>query len=155
MIKTKSETLADESCCCSFKQTQQYSHSLNNLSSFLKIFSHLLYLQLSAVIGATWVFAYLYIIFPDSLAVSYIYVILNSLQGVFIFLAFGITSRVRNMWREKYVSMTSQSKSVGTGSTPLKCGQAKSPNKGTHNDTTADSLSNLKKSKLANSNTAV
>ncbi|XP_072028125.1 uncharacterized protein [Amphiura filiformis] len=70
-----------------------------------------IYLRLSCVIGATWIFAYLYILIPNSIVVSYIYIILNSLQGVFIFLAFGITSRVRTMWKKKYQEITL---SIGT-----------------------------------------
>ncbi|XP_072028789.1 uncharacterized protein [Amphiura filiformis] len=84
-----------------------------------------IYLRLSAVIGVTWIFAYLYILIPGSVVVSYIYIILNSLQGVFIFLAFGFTSRVRTMWRNKFLEMTSNTgtKSTGTStgkSVPMK-----------------------------------
>ena len=70
--------------------------------------------QLSTVIGATWLFAYVYLLFPNSIVVSYIYSILNSLQGVFIFLTFGCTSRVRDLWKEK---MTTYSTSASTSRT--------------------------------------
>ena len=46
-------------------------------------------------------FAFLYIWIPDNDVISSIYAILNSLQGVFIYLAFGLSNRVRKMWEKK------------------------------------------------------
>ncbi len=68
------------------------------------------------MIGATWVLAYLSILIPDNVIVTSIYVILNSLQGVFIFFAFGFTSRVRKLWKTKVKELTTKTKSTGTSS---------------------------------------
>ena len=50
--------------------------------------------------GFTWLFGGLGR-FVDHQAIWYVYVILNSLQGVFVFLAFGCSLRVRQLWRER------------------------------------------------------
>ena len=89
-------------------------NDMNNVCSHtVRLFS-LFSPQLSTVIGVTWILAYLHMLLPNSDVVSYIYVILNSLQGFFIFLAFGFNGRVRAMWQDKYYELAARIKSTGT-----------------------------------------
>ena len=50
--------------------------------------------------GFTWIFGYI-AAFTDVEALWYIYIILNSLQGVFIFIAFIFNRRIGLLWSEK------------------------------------------------------
>ena len=50
--------------------------------------------------GFTWIFGYI-AAFTDVEALWYIYIILNSLQGVFIFIAFIFNRRVGLLWSKK------------------------------------------------------
>ena len=50
--------------------------------------------------GFTWLFGCLGN-FINHQAIWYLFVILNSLQGVFIFVSFGCNLRIRGLWREK------------------------------------------------------
>ncbi|PIK36934.1 putative G-protein coupled receptor [Apostichopus japonicus] len=61
----------------------------------------LLFCKLSCIMGLTWVFSFAAGFF-ESQAVSIIAIILNSTQGVLIFIAFGCNSRVLEMWRNNY-----------------------------------------------------
>ena len=54
---------------------------------------------MSTLLGFTWVFG-IVAAFADVIAISYIYVILNSLQGVYIFVAFACNKRVFQLWRD-------------------------------------------------------
>ncbi|XP_022082584.1 adhesion G-protein coupled receptor G6-like [Acanthaster planci] len=59
-----------------------------------------IYFKVSCVMGFTWLFGCLGS-FVDHQAIWYLFIILNSLQGVFIFVSFGCNLRIRNLWREK------------------------------------------------------
>ncbi|XP_038046653.1 uncharacterized protein LOC119720859 [Patiria miniata] len=59
-----------------------------------------IYFKISAVMGFTWVFGCLANRI-NHVVLWYLFVILNSLQGVFIFLSFGWNRRIRALWREK------------------------------------------------------
>ncbi|XP_038045382.1 uncharacterized protein LOC119719972 [Patiria miniata] len=62
-----------------------------------------IYLKISAVMGFTWVFGCLANRI-NHVVLWYLFVILNSLQGVFIFVSFGCNRRIRALWREKLVA---------------------------------------------------
>ncbi|XP_022088851.1 adhesion G protein-coupled receptor F5-like [Acanthaster planci] len=60
-----------------------------------------IYSKLCTLIGVTWLFGFVSQSVTGILAFSYIYIILNYLQGVFIFIAFCLNKRVRGLWKEK------------------------------------------------------
>ncbi|ESP05107.1 hypothetical protein LOTGIDRAFT_75362, partial [Lottia gigantea] len=55
-----------------------------------------MYIKLSSVMGFSWIFGFV-ASFSNVEALWYVYIILNGLQGVFIFFSFGMTSRTRKM----------------------------------------------------------
>ncbi|XP_071802733.1 uncharacterized protein [Asterias amurensis] len=59
-----------------------------------------IYLKISCIMGFTWTFGCLGA-FVDHQAVWYLFIITNSLQGVFIFISFGCNARIRGLWRDK------------------------------------------------------
>ncbi|XP_022091240.1 uncharacterized protein LOC110979592 [Acanthaster planci] len=59
------------------------------------------YLKICTLVGLTWVFGFVSQSVTGILAFSYIYIILNYLQAVFIFIGFCLNKRVRAMWRRK------------------------------------------------------
>ncbi|XP_022110632.1 uncharacterized protein LOC110990104 [Acanthaster planci] len=59
-----------------------------------------IYLKISGVMGFTWIFGCLANRINHEV-LWYLFVVLNSLQGVFIFLSFGCNRRIRDLWREK------------------------------------------------------
>jgi hypothetical protein len=63
--------------------------------------SLLIYIKLSVIMGGTWIFAFVWII-TKSLVVQYTFIILNSLQGAFIFFAFVFRRKVYHMLRRYY-----------------------------------------------------
>ena len=76
--------------------------------------------QMSTLLGFTWVFGFV-AAFANVTALWYIFIILNSLQGVYIFIAFICNKRVFELWRDSCtcldrVSSTSSSKSRATSS---------------------------------------
>ena len=56
--------------------------------------------QIASLMGFTWIFGYI-AAFTDVEALWYIYIILNSLQGVFIFVSFICNRRVGLLWIKK------------------------------------------------------
>ncbi len=60
----------------------------------------ILYIKLSSLMGFTWVFGFLANINALDF-LWYIFIIFNSIQGVYIFLTFSFTKRIRAMWIEK------------------------------------------------------
>ncbi|XP_030832138.1 probable G-protein coupled receptor Mth-like 1 [Strongylocentrotus purpuratus] len=85
-----------------------------------------LYIKLSGVMGFTWILAFVceYANIPE---LWYIFTAINSLQGVFILLAFGFNKRIIAMWKEKLgvrpddvTSSTADTKSTNTGNTMVK-----------------------------------
>ncbi|XP_064632625.1 adhesion G protein-coupled receptor L4-like [Lineus longissimus] len=75
----------------------------------------LLYLKLSLLMGFTWIFGFIGT-FTDNVVMWYLFVILNSLQGVFIGLAFGFNKRIFVMWRD-VTTTSSRAPSTGTTNT--------------------------------------
>ena len=77
------------------------------------------YLKLFLLIGVTWALGF-GVAFTDAKVLEYVYIVVNSLQGVLIFIAFVCTKRTFAHFVRKYrfYSMSS-SKRSNTGSTPL------------------------------------
>ncbi|XP_064651565.1 uncharacterized protein LOC135502547 [Lineus longissimus] len=63
--------------------------------------SLLIYIKLSVIMGGTWIFAFVWIITKSSV-VQYTFIILNSLQGAFIFFSFVFRRKVYYMLRQYY-----------------------------------------------------
>ncbi len=77
------------------------------------------YVKLFILMGITWSLGFV-VAFTDSDIIEYIFAIVNSLQGVFIFIAFVCTKRTFKHFAKKYRSVsTSSSSKQRTGSTPL------------------------------------
>lgn len=72
----------------------------------------LINIRLSLVMGLTWAFAFV-ANFTNNSAMWYMFILFNTLQGVFIALSFLCTRKVLNLFREKYT----HSSSMGSGST--------------------------------------
>ncbi|XP_038051811.1 uncharacterized protein LOC119724706 [Patiria miniata] len=60
-----------------------------------------IYGKLSALVGVTWIFGFVSQSVTGIIFFSYIYILLNYLQGVFIFISFCLNKRARSLWREK------------------------------------------------------
>ena len=77
------------------------------------------YLKLFLLMGITWALGFV-VAFTDAKILEYVYIFVNSLQGVLIFIAFVCTKRTVAHFIRKYrfYSMSS-SKRSNTGSTPL------------------------------------
>ncbi|XP_072034131.1 uncharacterized protein [Amphiura filiformis] len=60
----------------------------------------LIYIKIASLMGFTWIFGYV-AAFTGVEALWYIYIILNSLQGVFIFISFMCNRRVGLLWSKK------------------------------------------------------
>ena len=55
---------------------------------------------MSTVMSFTWILCFVGMV-TDIDLVWYIFAVLSSLQGVYVFLAFAFSGRVREMWRDK------------------------------------------------------
>ena len=77
------------------------------------------YLKLFLLMGITWALGFV-VGFTDTVSLEYVYILVNSLQGVFIFVAFVCTKRTFAHFVKMYrfYSKSSRSRSK-TGSTPL------------------------------------
>eukprot|EP00057_Strongylocentrotus_purpuratus_P027644 XP_011682118.1 PREDICTED: uncharacterized protein LOC105446693 [Strongylocentrotus purpuratus] len=73
-------------------QTNTYSKQLSDLWINVKM---------STLLGFTWIFGFV-AAFADVTALWYIFIILNSLQGVYIFIAFICNKRVFKLWRDSF-----------------------------------------------------
>ncbi|XP_030831929.1 adhesion G-protein coupled receptor G2-like [Strongylocentrotus purpuratus] len=73
-------------------QTNTYSKQLSDLW---------IYVKMSTLLGFTWIFGFV-AAFADVTALWYIFIILNSLQGVYIFIAFICNKRVFKLWRDSF-----------------------------------------------------
>ncbi|XP_055957054.1 adhesion G protein-coupled receptor E2-like [Patella vulgata] len=78
----------------------------------------IIYIKLSSVMGFSWIFGFI-ASFGDVPALWYVYVILNGLQGVFIFLSFSLNTRTRRLLtkRESGYKFSSIFKTRSTGTT--------------------------------------
>ncbi|XP_072018338.1 G-protein coupled receptor Mth2-like [Amphiura filiformis] len=57
--------------------------------------------KISSIIGFTWTLGYV-AGFTNVVAVWWIFIIINSIQGVFIFLTFGMNRRIRSLLQDKF-----------------------------------------------------
>ncbi|XP_022091087.1 latrophilin receptor-like protein A [Acanthaster planci] len=113
------------------RRTRQASKVVRNEGTADTVKEELsIYVKICTLVGLTWVFGFVSQSVTGILAFSYIYIILNYLQAVFIFLSFCLNERVRGMWRQKVqakrtgvpTNSTSQPKhggSTGTATTNL------------------------------------
>ncbi|XP_072048307.1 adhesion G-protein coupled receptor D1-like [Amphiura filiformis] len=78
----------------------------------------LIYIKIASLMGFTWIFGYV-AAFTGIEALWYIFIILNSLQGVFIFISFMCNRRVGLLWSEKLrlTGMIATQKSSTSGTT--------------------------------------
>ncbi|XP_053407397.1 adhesion G protein-coupled receptor E5-like [Mercenaria mercenaria] len=65
----------------------------------------IVFAKLSTITGATWVFGFLYM-WTSSAALSYMFIVLNASQGLFIMLAFVINKRVYDLFRCQVLGLT-------------------------------------------------
>ena len=93
-----------------------------------------IYTKLACLMGITWIFGYLANIEKLNF-LFYLFIVMNSLQGMFICLAFGINFRTRVLYKKMFrrqpqsseikvcqtVHLTSGSGSVPTGNSPPTC----------------------------------
>ena len=76
--------------------------------------------------GFTWIFAFV-AAFTGMEAFWYIYIVLNSFQGLYIFLAFTANSMVWGLWRRKLGLSESSSKTRSTSNRNRSGGAAEDP----------------------------
>ncbi|XP_067672877.1 uncharacterized protein [Haliotis asinina] len=74
-----------------------------------------IYVKLSVIMGLTWVLGFLASLFPYTV-MWYIYIIFNTLQGMFICIAFVFTKRVWHSLWERFITFRRQS--AGSGQMP-------------------------------------
>ena len=72
-----------------------------------------IFAKLSTLTGLCWVFGFVYIL-TDIEAFSYLFIILNASQGLFIFLSFVCTGKVMKMYRDKVGRILTESESFRT-----------------------------------------
>ncbi|XP_060572529.1 uncharacterized protein LOC132730585 [Ruditapes philippinarum] len=82
---------------CFIARARQQGSRANNNGNLCSFF---LYIKLSAVMGLTWVFAFL-ATFTNDTVMWYIFIIFNTLQGVFIAVSFLCTRKVFKLVRNK------------------------------------------------------
>lgn len=79
---------------------QKYDQQKKNLTLFMSSIAkdYRLYCRLSTIMGLTWLTGLLASLVDQSDALWYLFVLLNTLQGLFIFIAFGFKrSRLANL----------------------------------------------------------
>lgn len=64
-------------------------------------YNAVIYMKLSSLTGATWIFGYLYI-WTGFLPLEYIFIVLNAGQGVFIFVSFICNSKILRLYHELF-----------------------------------------------------
>ena len=88
------------------------SDNMTNRSTFN------VYIKLTCLTGATWVFGFLYQ-WTLIHGLSYIFIVLNASQGLFIFLSFACNERVRKLCRTKWCHKDSQINITSVNETSL------------------------------------
>ncbi|XP_033115248.1 uncharacterized protein LOC117115519 isoform X2 [Anneissia japonica] len=73
----------------------------------------IIYIRISTVMGLSWFFGFL-ASFLGHVVLWYIFIILNSLQGFFVFIAFNLTHSVRKMIKKNESILTSKAKTKET-----------------------------------------
>ena len=86
--------LTVHSICMASKATKLVQNKSENIRV-------LLYIKLSAIMGLTWIFGFI-ATSTQSEVMWYLFIVFNSLQGLFIFLAFVCNRRVLGLLREKF-----------------------------------------------------
>ena len=71
----------------------------------------LIYVKLTTIMGFTWIFGFV-AVFADLPVLWYIFVVLNTLQGLFICLAFVCTKKVFKLSREMFCKKATESRST-------------------------------------------
>jgi hypothetical protein len=84
-----------------------------------------IYLRMSTVMGATWLFGAFIVIFPGIVVFEYLFVFINGLQGVYIAFAFLFTDNVKKLFirgknRGTSTSRTNNSRSMYTTTASIK-----------------------------------
>ncbi|XP_045197494.2 uncharacterized protein LOC123552138 [Mercenaria mercenaria] len=82
------------------KRTPSVQKNVQNERNDLIVFA-----KLSTITGATWVFGFLYM-WTSSTALSYMFIVLNASQGLFIMFAFVINKRVYDLFRGQVLGLT-------------------------------------------------
>eukprot|EP00057_Strongylocentrotus_purpuratus_P026619 XP_011681093.1 PREDICTED: probable G-protein coupled receptor Mth-like 4 [Strongylocentrotus purpuratus] len=72
----------------------------------------LIYFKISCLMGFSWLFGLVAALGTTS-ALWYLFITVNGLQGISVFLSFGVNARVRKLWSKK---MTSAGSSASSGS---------------------------------------
>lgn len=73
---------------CTFYQIKKTSKAVESVQA-VHINSYIIFLKISSLFGFTWIFGYIAML-TNNTAIWYIFTVLNSLQGLHIFVAFGI-----------------------------------------------------------------
>ena len=73
-----------------------------------------IYLRMSSIMGATWLFGVFIVIFPDVVAFEYLFVIINGLQGFYVAVAFLLTDNVKKLFKRKRKGTTTSRSTVQT-----------------------------------------
>ena len=98
-------------CICKVIKTPKIRRNVKHERNDIIIFA-----KLSTLTGLCWVFGFVYIL-TDIEAFSYLFIISNASQGIFIFLSFVCTGKVMNMYRDKVGLILTESGSFRTTST--------------------------------------
>ncbi|XP_072031878.1 uncharacterized protein [Amphiura filiformis] len=77
------------------RKLKQERSALENIKEELSI-----YVKIATLMGFTWIFAFS-AAFTGVSALWYIYIIINSLQGLYIFFAFTCNARIARLWKDK------------------------------------------------------
>eukprot|EP00057_Strongylocentrotus_purpuratus_P026600 XP_011681074.1 PREDICTED: EGF-like module-containing mucin-like hormone receptor-like 1 isoform X2 [Strongylocentrotus purpuratus] len=85
------------------QQDRSHKHVISEL---------LIYFKISCLMGFSWLFGLIAALGTTS-ALWYLFITVNGLQGISVFLSFGVNARVRKLWSKK---MTSAGSSTSSGS---------------------------------------
>lgn len=78
-----------------------------------------IYVKLTVVMGITWILGFLAALVPDNKVLTYCFVIMNTLQGLFICLSFVFTRKVLTLLKAKFCRTKRTFKVTKSGSTDL------------------------------------
>ncbi|XP_038051635.1 uncharacterized protein LOC119724595 [Patiria miniata] len=102
-----------------FWRNRQLSKAARNQTTTDAVREELsVYLKICALVGVTWVFGFVSQSVTGIVVFSYIYILLNYLQGIFIFIAFCLNKRVRGLWRQKLRKMPAHTGKTNINPTP-------------------------------------
>ncbi|XP_038051339.1 uncharacterized protein LOC119724383 [Patiria miniata] len=103
------------------RASKKLTQSVTDKSELQKMREELfIYIRISSLMGFTWIFGFA-AAFSDVTALWYIFIILNSCQGLLIFLSFICNKRVWHLWRNRLRRDSWKPSTSGpTTNTPLK-----------------------------------